>query len=224
MNVKPRIDFGDHEQWTAYVRREVSPRDQGYVMALGRTDLFRRFYEARGRAFPEVFRQELYRIGTLDDPERTEALVALNGRIFTSLTCMLFADASPALAQVNEEQAAVGHDGAEEVLNELSLRNPYFALCTGYRQAFGDQSNETEWDHYLRRKLGPDAENEICFAQAMMEMVSLLRYFRDRHLRLPRHFRDRVWFLHYLREPERSVQTRAILATLAGEIEACTSG
>src|SRR5438309_1436750 len=76
INVKPRIDFGDHEQWTAYVRREVPPQDQGYVLTLSRTDLFRRFYEARGRAFPEVFSQELDRIGTLDDPERTEALVA----------------------------------------------------------------------------------------------------------------------------------------------------
>ena len=98
MNVKPRIDFGDHEQWTACVRREVPPQDQGYVLTLGRTDLFRRFYEARGRAFPEVFRQELDRIGTLDDPEGTEALVALNNRIFTSQTSMLFAEARPELA------------------------------------------------------------------------------------------------------------------------------
>jgi hypothetical protein len=223
MNVKPRIDFGDHEQWTAYVRREVPPQDQGYVLTLGRTDLFRRFYEARGRAFPEVFRQELDRIGTLDDPERTEALVALNDRIFTSVTGMLFADAIPELAQVDAVSAETGHERAAEVINELRVRNPYFALCTAYRQAFGDKSNDAECGQYVRRKLGPDAEDEICFAHAMMEMDSLLRYFRDRHLRLPRHFGDRVWFLHYLREPERRVQTRAILATLTAEIEACTS-
>jgi hypothetical protein len=223
MNVKPRIDFGDHELWTAYVRREVQPQDQGYVLALGRTELFRRFYEVRGRVLPEAFRQELKQIERHNDPGRTEALASLNDRIFRSLTGMLFADARPALAQAGAAEGASELAQIEGVLDELSARNPYFALCTGYRQAFGDRVNTTEWDRYLRRKLGLDAEDEICFARAMMEMDSLLRYFRDRSLRLPQYFRDRVWFLHYLREPERSVQTRAILSTLATEIEACMS-
>jgi hypothetical protein len=223
MNVKPLIDFGDREQWTAYVRREVPPQDQDYVLTLGRTDLFRRFYEARGRAFPEVFRRELDRSGTLNDPERTAALVALNHRIFTSLTSMLFADARPALEQVDADNPAPRHERAGEVLDELSARNPYFGLCAGYRQACGDRVNAPEWDRYLRRNLRRDTDDEVRFANSMMEMDTLLRYFRDKNLRLPRHFRDRVWFLHYLREPERSVQTRAILSTLATEIEACTS-
>jgi hypothetical protein len=223
MNVKPHIDFGDHKQWTAYVRHEVPPQEQGYVLALGRTELFKRFYETRGRAFPEVFRRELDRIETLNDPERTTALVSLNDRIFTSLTSLLFADARPALAQVDAEKEASGHERAGDVLNELSARNPYLALCTGYRRAFGDRVFAAEWDRYLRRKLGSDAEDEIGFARSMMDMDTLLRYYRDKNLRLPRHFRDRAWFLHYLREPERSVQTHAILSTLAREIEACTS-
>lgn len=223
MNVKPRIDFRDHEKWTDYVRREVPPQDQGYVLALGRTELFRRFYEVRGRVLPEAFRRELEQIGRLKDPGRTEALVSLNDRIFRSLTGMLFAEARPALAQADAAECASEPEQIEDILDELSARNPYFALCTGYRQAFGDWANTTEWDRYLHRKLGRDTEDEICFARAMMEMDTLLRYFRDRSLRLPRHFRDRVWFLHYLREPERSVQTRAILSTLAAEIEACTS-
>ena len=223
VKVKPRIDFNDPEQWTAYVRREVPLEEQGYVLALGRTELFRRFYELRGRAFPEAFRLELEQIGRLNDPGRTEALVSLNERIFRSLTNMLFANARPALAQLDAAKATSEREQAGEILNELSARNPYFALCTGYRQAFGDRINAAEWDRYLRGKLGPDAEDEICFARAMMEMDTLLRYFRDRNLPTPRHFRDRVWFLHYLHEPERSVQTRAILSTLATEIEACTS-
>jgi hypothetical protein len=223
MNVKLRIDFGDHEQWTAYVRREVPPPDQGYVLALSRTDLFRRFYEARGRAFPEAFRWKLDRIGTLNDPERTAALMSLNDQIFRSLTSMLFADMRPAMAQVDAEKAASGHERAGKVLNELSARNPYLALCADYRRAFGDRVNPAEWDRYLRRKLGPDAKDEVRFANSMMEMDTILRYFRDNNLRLPRHFRDRVWFLRYLREPERRVQTSAILSTLATEVDACTS-
>ena len=223
MNIKPRIDFGDHEQWIAYVRREVPPQEQGYVLARGRTELFRRFYEVRGWVFPAGFRQELKQIERHNNPGRTEALASLNDRIFRSLTGMLFAEASPALAQAGAAEGASGREEIEDVLDELSARNPYFALSTGYRQAFGDRVNAAEWDRYLRRKLGQDAEDEICFAHAMMEMDTLLRYFRDRSLRLPQHFRDRVWFLHYLREPERSVQTRAILSTLTTEIEACMS-
>lgn len=223
MNVKSRVDFNDQEQWTAYVRCEVPLEDQGYVLGLGRTELFRRFYEVRGRAFPEAFRLELERIRRLNDPGRTEALVSLNERIFRSLTGMLFAEAGPALVRLESAKGGSEPEQIEDVLDELSARNPYFALCTEYRQAFGDRVNAGEWDRYLRRKLGQETEDEICFARAMMEMDTLLRYFRDRNLRLPRHFRDRVWFLHYLREPERSVQMRAILSTLAAEIGACTS-
>lgn len=223
MNVRPRVDFNDQEQWAAYVRSEVPLEDQGYVLALGRTELFRRFYEVRGRAFPEAFRQELEQIGRLNDPGRTEALVSLNDRILRSLTGMLFAEAQPALAQLGAAEGAFEPEKIEDVLDELSARNPYFALCTQYRQAFADRITAAEWDRYLREKLGADAEDEIFFASSMMEMDMLLRYFRDRSLPLPRYFRDRVWFLHYLREPERSVQTRAILSTLATEIEACMS-
>jgi len=57
----------------------------------------------------------------------------------------------------------------------------------------------------------------------MMEMDTLLRYSVTEIKRFQGIFRDRVWFLHYLPEPERSIQTRAILSTLATEIEACTS-
>ena len=223
MNVKTRVGFNDQERWTAYVERKVPHGEQGYELALGRAELFRRCYELRGRAFPELFRRELERIATLHDPERTAAPVSLNDRVFASLTTMLFANGRPALAQLNTAESASEGKRIEDVLDELSARNTYFALCTGYRQAFGDCVNVAEWDRCLRRKLGSDAEDEIRCASSMMEMDTLLRYFRDKGVRLPKHFRNRVWFLHYLREPERSVQTRASLSTLVMEIKACTS-
>ena len=222
MNVNSRIDFGDHEQWTAYVRREIAPQEQGYVLALGRTELFRRFYEVRGRAFPEAFSREFEQIIRRNDPGRTEALVSLNDCIFRSLAGMLFAEARSVFAPMDTDEGASEGQRVEDILDELSERNPYFALCTDYRQAFGGRLDGAVWDRYLRGKLGSDAEDEIRFASSMMEMDSLLRYFREKNLQLPRHFRDRVWFLHYLREPERSVQTRAVLNTLVKEIEACT--
>jgi len=85
----------------------------------------------------EAFRRELERIETLNDPGRTEALVSLNDRIFRSLTGMLFADARPALEQLDAAEGASEGERVEHVIDELSARNPYFALCTGYRQAFG---------------------------------------------------------------------------------------
>jgi len=146
MTVNPRIDFGDHEQWAGYVRREIAPQEQGYVLALGRTELFRRFYEVRGRAFPEAFSRELEQIIRRNDPGRTEALVSLNDRIFRSLTGMLFAEARPVLAHLDTDEGASEFERVEDILDELSARNPYFALCTGYRLAFGDSLDVTEWD------------------------------------------------------------------------------
>src|ERR1700744_313862 len=86
MKVKPHIDFGNHERWTAYVRREVPLEEQSYVLTLGRTELFKRFHEVRGRTFPEAFRRELEQIERLNDPGRTEALASLNDGILRSLT------------------------------------------------------------------------------------------------------------------------------------------
>ncbi len=56
----------------------------------------------------------------------------------------------------------------------------------------------------------------------MADLDKLLLYFRDRNLPLPRYFFERAWFLHYLRGPERMLQTRALLNTLATETGECT--
>lgn len=57
----------------------------------------------------------------------------------------------------------------------------------------------------------------------MVELDKLLNFFRDRDQALPRFTFERVWFLHYLHEPERMLQTRAVLTMLMAEIGACTS-
>ena len=51
----------------------------------------------------------------------------------------------------------------------------------------------------------------------------LLTLFHDDNLPLPRLAFERIWFLHYLRGPERMAQTRAVLGTLMAELGACTS-
>jgi hypothetical protein len=51
----------------------------------------------------------------------------------------------------------------------------------------------------------------------------LLVWSHDHNTPLPRHFFERAWFLHFLREPERMVQTRALLSTFVAEIPPCMS-
>ena len=51
----------------------------------------------------------------------------------------------------------------------------------------------------------------------------LLTLFHDDNLPLPRLAFERIWFLHYLRGPERMAQTCAVLGTLMAELGACTS-
>ena len=48
MNATNRRDFSDHAGWTAYVSCAIHPDQQHSVLALDRTELFRRFYELRG--------------------------------------------------------------------------------------------------------------------------------------------------------------------------------
>jgi hypothetical protein len=75
----------------------------------------------------------------------------------------------------------------------------------------------------LQPELDSKNEADIAFTLAMRELDQLLRYFRDRNLSLPKYMFERSWFLHLLHEPERMVQTRALLNTLTAEIEACAS-
>lgn len=58
-------------------------------------ELFKSFYELRKREFPVEYIQELGRIQTLSEPDRTDSIERLNGRIFASMTELLFHEAQP---------------------------------------------------------------------------------------------------------------------------------
>jgi hypothetical protein len=57
----------------------------------------------------------------------------------------------------------------------------------------------------------------------MAELDRLLVWSHDHNTALPRHFFERAWFLHFLREPERMIQTRTLLSTFVAEIPPCMS-
>ena len=216
-------NFGSHDDWLAHVRREIPVPEQPYALAVGRMDLFRRFYRMQGLSFPTQFTEELQRIETMHDPERTPALEALNDLIFRSLTMHLFNRARSITSIDDRKAPASPRKEIEELFSHLAQKNRYFALWTVYKRGVADRSVAEEWDEYLLQELGTQRAEEIAFTHAMVELDRLLTFFHDENLHLPRLAFERIWFLHYLRGPERMAQTRAVLGMLMAELEACTS-
>jgi len=216
-------NFRSHDDWLAHVGREIPAPEQPYALAVGRMDLFRRFYRMQGLSFPTQFTEELQRIETMHDPERTPALEALNDLIFRSLTMHLFNRARSITSIDDRKAPASPRKEIEELFSHLAQKNRYFALWTVYKRGVADRSVAEEWDEYLLQELGTQSPEAIDFTRAMVELDRLLTLFHDENLALPSLAFERIWFLHYLRGPERMAQTRAVLGMLMAESEACTS-
>jgi hypothetical protein len=223
MTRKTPSEFGSHDDWLMHVRSEIPLPEQPYALAIGRMDLFRSFYRIQGLPFPAQFTEELERIEALLDPGRTVALEALNDVIFRALTMHLFNRAQPTTSIDEWETPASPRRKTQELLSHLAQKNPYFALWSGYKSGVSDRSVAEKWDDYLAQELGPHRAEEIDFTRSMVELDRLLTLFHDDNLPLPRLAFERIWFLHYLRGPERMAQTRAVLGTLMAELGACTS-
>ena len=216
-------NFSNHDEWLAYVRSEIPGAEQPYELAMGRAERFRSFYRIRRLEFPRQFAVELERIHKLHEPERTAALEALNDTIFRRLNKHLFECARPTNAG-NEAQAPVPAQAQiDQLLSHLAQRNPYFARWIEYKKGVADHEIVEKWDEYLLQTLGAESADEVAFAHAMVELDRLLGIFRDRNLALPSLGFERIWFLHYLRGPERMAQARAVLGMLTAELAPCTS-
>jgi hypothetical protein len=223
MSVRRRTDFDNQEEWISYVRDCIPVVEREYVLACGRTELFKSFYEVRRQEFPAEYTQELRRIQTLSEPNRTDSLELLNERIFASLTELLFQEAQPKQVESAALAPVSPKEQVQELLDHLAKKNPYFALWVVYKRGLAKNSDTPEWEQYLWQELGPADGDAIAFTKAMADLDKLLLYFRDRNVPLPRYFFERAWFLHYLRGPEQMVQTQALLNTLATETGECTS-
>jgi len=223
MPVRRRTDFDNQEEWISYVRDCIPVVEREYVLACGRTELFKSFYEVRRQEFPAEYTQELGRIQTLSEPHRTDSLERLNERIFASLTELLFHEAQPKQVESAALAPVSPKEQVQELLDHLAKKNPYFALWVVYKRGLAKNPDTQDWEQYLEQELGPADEDAIAFTKAMVDLDKLLLYFRDRNVPLPRYFLERAWFLHYLRGPERMLQTRALLNTLTAETGECTS-
>lgn len=220
---KTPSDFGSHEDWLTHVREHVPAPEQPYARAFGRTELFQRFYQTQGRPVPAEFSNELERVLTLQDPERTAALEALNEAMFRSLTKLVFNCARPAPSNDDAQSSPSPREQVSRLLDHLAQNNSYFALWVGYKESASSRATFEHWGEYLDRELGPGRAEKIAFAQAMAELDKLLTIFRDSNVALPSLVFERIWFLHCIRGPEQLAQTRAVLGMLTAELAACTS-
>ncbi len=223
MTKKMPFEFENHADWVAYVHEHIPADEQDYMLACGRTGLFRSFYQIRKQDFPVEFAAELDRSEMLIGQARTIALEHLNERIFANLVQLLLLGTRPAEIEADTAASLTAREQVDELTRHLASKNPHYALWTAYRKTLGDSSIVESWDDYLNQKLGSMNSQDADFTRAMVELDKLLAFFRDHNQALPNFTFERVWFLHYLREPERMLQTRAVLTMLMAETGACTS-
>jgi hypothetical protein len=159
----------------------------------------------------------------LHDPERTDALEALNDEMFRSLTGHLLDRERPRISEDDALRPASPREQIRKLLRHLSQNNHYFALWVAYEKGVNDHSVAEDWDEYLLQELGAESAEEIAFAHAMVELDKLLTLFYDGNRALPSLSVERIWFLDSLRGPERMLQIRAVLGMLTAELTACTS-
>jgi hypothetical protein len=220
---KTRSDFDNHDDWLAHILSQRPVPKRAYALASGRMELFRSFYRMQGLPFPAQFVKDLERIQMLHTPERTAELESLNDVVLRSLTKHLFNRGRPTISERDARPPTCPREQIGQLLNHLAQKNPYFALWVAYKRSVSDHSIAEDWDVYLLQKRGTESTEDIAFALAMAELDRILSIFRDRNWALSSLSFERIWFLHYLRGPERMAQTRAALGMLTAELTACTS-
>ena len=220
LQTKCPADFSGPVEWRAYVAETFPPEEREYASVSGRTTMFLRFYELRKQPFPAEFTVELDRLNHLPDPAKTDALEALNGRIFAHMIQFL-AEAAPQGSGTVIETSP--RETVTELLDYIGKKNPWFALWVHYSNQESGLSNASTWQEYVRQEIPSAGEQEIQFTLLMGQMGRLLDHFRNRNLALPPHYFQRIWFLHNIRGAERNPQARALVQGLLEAMESCTS-
>jgi hypothetical protein len=221
--MKSPTEFIDPNEWKEYVIRTVPAEEVPYALAFGRTVLFVRFYEIRNQTFPLRFYSELAAIVSLQEPERTRSLEALNDRIFADMTQFLATSTPPKPAEIGNMLPVAEGELIDALLNYLAKENLHFGLWTDYIGQAKGRAGSLSWQQFVRKKLAPCTEDEIEFALLMGQLGDLLRQFRAHNLALPPHHFSRIWFLHYLRGAERNAQTCVLVRDLVEAMQPCAS-
>jgi hypothetical protein len=221
--VKTPNDFRNQEEWRAYVSETVPPEDVPFMLAMGRTGMFREFYEMRSQPFPKRFASEIERVSALAEPFRTKELEALNDTIMGDTVQFLFTAAAGIATECDCPFPTTPREVIDELLEHLRTRNPYFALWTHYKNNVAGQPDALEWHDYVIRTMGVGDQQEIEFALLISELGRCLYLYYQREMALPKRFYFQIWFLHRSNEPERNAMTRALVQELVEGLESCAS-
>ena len=220
--MKKRNEFQNPDDWKAYVQANVPPEDVPFTLSMGLTDTYREFYQMRSQPFPERFSSEIERVSALTEPERTKELDLLNDSIMSDAIRFLMTAAG--VSTESEPMYEFTPRGTIEGLQEhLRTKSPYFALWTHYQDNVAGQEGTPEWRDYVVKTMGVGAEREVDFALLVSEMGRCLELYRQREMRLPKHFYFQIWFLYRSNGPERNAMTRALVQELVEGLEPCGS-
>ena len=227
LKIKSSRDFADPAEWREYVRAFVPDEDVNYVLAFERTQLFLCFYKLRGMEPPVEVKAELDRIAKLDEPGRTEALESFNDLLLASATMRLMSECKS--HTVTADCASDYNDPREQIdtlLDHLARTNPCFRFwrhCVSVANA----ARRVHWAEFVTalHSVGTSKSEEIEAEYEVLtgQLGQLLAQYRDNNRSLPPLSFERIWFLNWLRGPERNLQARAVVQELIEAMKPCAS-
>lgn len=221
--MKTPNDFRSQGEWLAFVCATVPPEDVPFTLAMGRTGMFRQFYELRAQPFPPRFTVEIERISALREPARTRELEALNETIMGDMVQFLFTAAAGISTGGDCPYPISPREVIDELLEHLRTKDPYFALWTHYKENIARKEDKPEWRDYVIKMMRVGEAREIDFALLMSELGRCLDLYYEREMVLPKRFYFQIWFLYHSTGPERNAMTRALVQELVEGLEPCAS-
>jgi hypothetical protein len=219
--VKTPNDFRNQDEWRAFVHETAATEDVPFTLAMGRTGMYRQFYELRSQPFPERFSSEIERISALAEPARTHELETLNNTIMGDMIQFLFTAAVGTSTGGDCPYPITPREVIDQLLEHLRTKNPYFALWTQYKDKVSGRNGASEWRDYVVRTMGVGEDREIEFAHLMSELGRCLNLYHQYEMSLPKHFYFQIWFLYRTNGPERNAMTRALVHELVEGLEPC---
>ena len=227
LKIKSSKDFADPAEWREYVRAFVSDKDVDYVLAFERTQLFLCFYKLRGMKPPTEVKAELDRIAKLNEPERTEALQAFNDSLLTTATIKLMSECkSSAVIADHSDNQIDPREQIDILLGHLGRTSPRYRFWRHYTGS-ADSAGRLPWGEFVanfhNQVLPKSTKYEEEFDLLMGQLGQLLAHYRDSSRPLPPLLFERIWFLSWLRGPERTLQARAIVQGLIEAMKPCAS-
>ncbi len=227
LKIKSSRDFADPAEWREYVRAFVPDEDVNYVLTFERTQLFLCFYRLRGMKPPVEVKMELDRIARLNEPERTEAIEAFNDLLLATATMQLMSECKSSGVSVDHsDNQSDPRDKIDTLLDHLGRTSPCFRFWRHYIGS-ADSAERRPWEEFIAtfhsRDLSKSAKRDGEYAVLIGQLGQLLTHYRDNNLPLPPLLFERIWFLNWLRGPQRNLQARAVVQGLIEAMKPCAS-